>query len=69
MFDLSKQFMDKAYTKNGKYYRVEKDVVLRALGVKTRFKYPTLMPADIDAFNKKVDAAFEQHRKRLLKVL
>lgn len=69
MYDLSKQFMDKAYTKTGKYYRVEKDVVLRALSVRTRFKYPTTMPADIDAFNKKADAAFTEHRKRMIKVL
>ncbi|MBQ2993361.1 MAG: hypothetical protein IJE21_05625 [Alistipes sp.] len=69
MFDLGHHFTQKAYTKSGKYYRVEKDVVLRALGVRTRFKYPKTMPADIDAFNAKADAAFAEHRKRMMKVL
>ncbi len=69
MFDLAHKFTSKAYTKSGKYYRVDKDVVLRALGVRTRFKYPKTMPTNIDAFNAKADAAFAEHRKRMMKVL
>ncbi len=69
MFDLSRKFTTMAYTKVGKSNRLNKKVVKKALGVKTKAPNSKHLPDDIASFNAAIDRTFEQHRARLEQVL
>ena len=71
MYLLSKEFKKKAYIKEAAGRRVlQKDVVRKVLKIKQpKIVFPQQMPADIEAFNAKIDQQFAKHAKRVRKVL
>jgi hypothetical protein len=74
MQELSREFIAKAYTivKSGKYTNkyLNKDVVREVLKIKQpKIKLPKEMPANIQAFNDRIDNLFVKHDKKVRKVL
>ena len=74
MQELSREFIAKAYTivKRGKYTNkyLNKDVVREVLKIKQpKIKLPKEMPANIQAFNDRIDNLFVKHDKKVRKVL
>jgi hypothetical protein len=70
MYLLSNEFKKKAYLKVGKDRILQKDVVRKVLKIKQpEIVLPQQMPADIEAFNAKIDQQFAKHAKRVRKVL
>lgn len=70
MRELSNEFRAKAYTTVGKKKLLNKELVSRVLKIKQpKIEMPKEMPANIVAFNAKIDKAFAKHEKRVRKVL
>jgi len=70
MENLSKEFMSKAYHKVEKKSVLQKEVVRKVLKIKQpKIEMPKEMPADMVAFNAKIDKTFAKHAKRVRKVL
>ena len=71
MQELSREFKAKAYvkiTKTGRY--LNKELVRNVLNIKLpKIEMPKQMPANIQAFNKKIDKLYAKHEKRVRKVL
>lgn len=68
---LSNYFCTKAYNKD-KYEgaQLNKDVVRDVLKIKQpKFDMPKVMPADIEAFNNRIDKLYTKHEKSVRKVL
>ena len=67
---LSNDFRAKAYTAIEKKKLLNKELVSRILRIKQpQIEMPKEMPADIVAFNAKIDKAFAKYEKRVRKVL
>ena len=71
MYLLSEEFKKKAYIKEvGEGRILQKDVVRKVLKIKQpEIVFPQQMPADIEAFNAKIDQQFAKHAKRVRRVL
>jgi hypothetical protein len=71
MYLLSNEFKTKAYSTVARGKRLlNKDVVRKVLKIKQpEIILPQQMPADIEAFNAKIDQQFAKHAKRVRKVL
>lgn len=70
MFQVSEQFFDKAYKKNSDGKNVLNKPLIRQLKKCTyKLQDSVEKPADLNAFNKKMDAEYDKFSKKLLKVL
>jgi hypothetical protein len=68
--DLSEAFRAKAYKKVAELkYEVNEPLVNALLKFGTQYKMPKKMPCNIEKFNSKVDRFFENHAKKVRKVL
>jgi hypothetical protein len=68
---LSNDFRAKAYTKTKKgKYILNKELISKVLKIKhPKIEMPSELPANIAAFNAKIDKKFAKHEKRVRKVL
>ena len=67
---LSEDFRSLAYTKKGKYYRLNKQVVRDVLKIKQpEIVMPKEMPANIKAFNKSIDKKYSKYEKQVRRAL
>ena len=64
--ELGRRFIEQAYTRVAKkHYTLNKDLVRKALKVKTKFPFPEQMPKNIEKFNQKIDKKFAKHCRRI----
>ncbi|MBR4969196.1 MAG: hypothetical protein IKY57_03455 [Alistipes sp.] len=67
---LSEDFRSLAYTKKGKYHRLNKQVVRDVLKIKQpEIVMPKEMPANIKAFNKSIDKKYSKYEKQVRRAL
>ena len=69
MYDLGREYVAKAYEKQGKNYYLNKKVTTEVLKINHDIKAPKSMPKDIVKFNNKVDQIFEKHRSQMMQIL
>lgn len=69
MFDLSREFLAKAYVNKGKSTYINKPVMRQALKIKTKVPVPKQLPENIDLFNDKIDWIFEKHCRKIRSIL
>jgi hypothetical protein len=70
MLDLCNDFRTKCYEViNKEEHAINKPLIAKVLSIDTKCKMPQEFPANIEAFNAKIDKLFGKHAKRVRKVL